>query len=217
MILDDGYTETLEAHPQFRFRRFLASEKKHFRGLLEQENYSAAREFFARHVSDPDGRRISTELIPEKVAYAATDKDSEADDLANLKSGFRLLLVNPRLAIRPCALCQKYWFDEDTGTIVEHGGKKLLRPDYAVTKCQTEQGCARGTPENLKALNNRNQKAFDHWMQWKAVGCPDPQDAIIRRNWMLFESMKEHHGFREICNRVSQSAVRGRPVLHGVR
>ena len=216
MILDDGYTESLEAHPHVFFRRMITPERKRFRELLQQENYPAARQLFISHISDPDGKRIPSELIPEDVAFAATTNPDERANLDNLKSGIRLLLSQPRLAIRPCSLCQKYWFDEDTGTIVEIGGQKLLRPDHALTKCQTEFGCAKGTPENPKSFNTRNQQAFDHWMQWRSVGCPDPQDAIIRRNWMWFESLKEHHGLREIRNRVSQSANRGRPVLHGV-
>ena len=217
MILDDGYTESLEAHPQIRFRRFIASERKHFRELLEQERFSAAREFFAGHFSDPDGKRIPVELLPEEIAFAITSNPTEATDSANLKSGMKMLLTNPRLAIRPCSLCLKYWFDPDTGSIVEIGGQKLLRPDHAKPQCHFKL-CPKGTPENPVSFNERNQKAFDHWMQWRAVGCPEPRDAVVRRNWMVFETMKERHdnGLREIRTRVPQSADRGRSVLHGL-
>lgn len=215
MILDDGYTETLEGHEQFRFRRFISSERKEFRELLRQERYSAAREYFSRHVSDPDGRRIATELIAEEVAFAVTSYPTETADISNLKSGMRLMLTNPRLAIRPCSLCQAYWFDEDTGTITETGGVKVPRPDYALTACRTDRGCGKGTPDRPLSFNPRNQKAFEHWMQWRSVGCPDPQDVIVRRNWMWFESLKENHGLRELRTKLSQPANRRRSVLHG--
>lgn len=218
MILDDGYTEALEAYPQFRFRRFISSERKHFNELLRQENLPAAREFFARHISDPDGKRVTTELVPEEIAFAVTSNPTEAVDLANLKSGMRLLLTNPRLAIRPCQICLKYWFDEDTGTIVEIGGQKLERPEHAKPRCHFGL-CPKGSPEQPVSFNTRNQKAFDHWWQWRAVGCPDPQDAIVRRNWMWFESLKEKHeqnGLRKLRSKLSQSEDRRRPVLHGL-
>lgn len=217
MILDDGYTETLPEFPQFRFRRFISRERKHFRELLIQERFQTAREFFSTHISDPDGRRVPTDLIAQEVAFAVTSNPDERGNIDNLKSGMRLMLTNPRLAIRPCSLCQAWWFDEDTGCIVQVGDQKLKRPAHAVTACQTERGCSRGSPDNLKAFNERNQQAFDHWMQWRSVGCPAPQDAILRRNWMWFESLKENHGLRESRTRLPQSKDRRGSLLHGQR
>lgn len=208
MILDDGYTETLEGHEQFRFRRFLTSERKEFRELLKQERYSAAREYFSRHISDPDGKRVPAELVADDVAFAITQCATEKADLENLRSGMKLMLTNPRLALRPCSLCQSYWFDEDTGTITEVGGVKLLRPDFALPRCRITI-CPKGTPEQPLSFNERNQKAFDHWMQWRSVGCPDPHDAIVRRNWMWFELLKEKHGLRELRTKLSGPANRG--------
>lgn len=213
MLIDDGYTESLGV---FLIRRFISSERKHFDDLLKQERFPAAREFLAGHISDLDGRRVPLNLIPEEVATAAISNTTEDSDLRNLQTGMRLMLNEPLLAIRPCELCKKWWFDQDTGLISQIGGQNLERPEHAPTACETTRGCGRGTPDSLLAFNERNQKAFDHWMNWRHVGCPAPQDAIIRRNWMWFETLKENHGLREIRSRLSQPKDRRRPVLHGL-
>lgn len=216
MILDDGYTEQLEGFPQFRFRRFIQKERRRFRDLLRQENHPAARDLFIRHVSDPDGKRIPMELVAEEVAFAITSNPSESAEFENLKSGMRLMITNPLLAMRDCTLCQRWWFDEDTGRITRIGNQNVRRPEHALTACRTSRGCDRGTPEKLLAFNARNQQAFEHWMEYRAVGCPDPSDAIIRRNWMTFEAMKDH-GLGKVRNRVSRTEDRRRPLLHDVR
>jgi hypothetical protein len=213
MLIDDGYTESLGV---FRVRRFISSERKQFDELIKDERFAAARELLAGHISDPDGKRIPLELVSEEVASAAVSNPTESADLENLQSGMRLMLNNPRLALRPCDLCQKWWFDQDTGTIVRIGGQNLERPEHAPTACKTDRGCERGTPELTRAFSPKNQKAFDHWMNWRHVGCPNPHDAILRRNWMWFESLKENHGLREIRSRLSQPKDRGRSVVHGL-
>jgi len=203
MLIDDGYTESFD---QFRVRRFISSERRKFDALLKSENFGAARSLFASHFSDSDGKRISLELVPEPIAALALTNPTEGADISNLKSGLRLLLSNPLLAIRPCSMCLKWWFDNDTNKIVQIGGQNLLRPDYALPLCQTDKGCQKGTPENPRSFNERNQQAFNHWQQWRHVGCPCPEDAIVRRNWMWFESIKENHGLRQARNRLPQPA-----------
>ena len=194
MLIDDGYTETFE---QFRVRRFVSSERKQFSELCKSENFTAARHMLACHISDPDGRRVSLELVPEIIAQAALSFPTERADLDNLISGMRMMITNPMLAIRPCQTCKDWWFDNDTNKIVRIGGQNLRRPDHAKPLCQTDKGCEKGTPENLRSFNERNQKAFNHWQQWRFVGCPAPHDAIVRRNWMWFESIRENHGLRK--------------------
>ena len=212
MLIDDGYTESLDV---FRVRRFISQERKQFHELLTEERFTSARSMLASHITDPDGNRVSLELVPEEIVKTALANPTETADIDNLKSGMRLMLNNPRLALRTCELCQKWWFDQDTGTIVRIGGQNLERPEHVATACQTSRGCERGTPESLLAFTPKNQKAFDHWMNWRHVGCPNPQDAILRRNWMWFETLKENHGLREIRSRLSQPKDRGRSVVHG--
>lgn len=199
MILDDGYTETVGI---YRVRRFLTSDRKRFDELLRAEQFTAAKHLLLDHISDSEGRRIPAELVDEAVAEIAVANPTERADLRNLQSGMCLMLEHPRLAIRPCELCKQWWFDEDTGLITNIGNQNVRRPAHAPTACQTDRGCRKGTPENPTSFNARNQKAFEHWMQWRFVGCPDPNDSIIRRNWMWFESLKENHGLRKLRHKL---------------
>ena len=199
MLIEDGYTEEIGG---FMVRRFLASERKKFNELISRDTEpaeAAARELLARHISDPEGRRVSLSVVPETVAEAAFANPTEREDAGNLRSGMRLMLKNPLLAIRTCEVCQKWWFDEETGKVIQIGGQYLTRPEHAETKCRVAaEGCEKGTPEHQLSFSQRNQQAFEHWMQWRAVGCPNPHDAIVRRNWMWFESMERHYGLRKI-------------------
>jgi hypothetical protein len=197
MIIDDGYTEDFQ---QFRLRRFIKSERDQFNELLAADKLLVARHMVSTHITDPDGMRVSLELVPHEVAEAVVNNPTEFSDRKNLISGMRLLLKNPLLAIRPCQTCNEWWFDPDTNKIVQVGGQNLRRPDHSLTMCQTERGCDKGTPESPLSLNFRNQKAFNHWQQWRFVGCPCPNDAIVRMNWMWFESIRENHGLRKARN-----------------
>jgi hypothetical protein len=92
MIIDDGYTEDFQ---QFRLRRFIKSERDQFDGLLAAERFIAARQMVSSHITDPDGGRVSLELVPQEVAEAVVTNPTELSDRKNLKSGMRLLLKNP--------------------------------------------------------------------------------------------------------------------------
>ena len=197
MIIDDGYTEDFG---QFRIRRFTKNERSVFNELLASERTLVARHMLSSHITDTDGNRVSLELVPQEVGEAVVRNPNEQTDRKNLISGMRLLLKNPMLAIRPCKTCQDWWFDTDTNKIVQIGGQNVPRPAHALTMCQTERGCDKGTPESPLSFSFRNQKAFDHWQQWRSVGCPCPGDAIVRMNWMWFESIREKHGLRKTRN-----------------
>lgn len=205
MLIEDGYTEELPGFPNYRIRRFLSSERRKFCELAKNSE-AAARQFLVSHISHPDGSPVSIRLVPQEVAEAAFANPTEAADAINLRTGMRLMLSKPLLAVRDCGVCKQWWFDEDTGKIVQYGGVPTPRPEHALTMCQTERGCDRGTPDNLKAFNDKNKQAFEHWVNWRAVGCPAPHDAIIRRNWMWFETLERHDGLRKI------QAVRSRTV-----
>lgn len=197
MIIDDGYTEDFG---QFRIRRFTKNERAEFKELLADERFIKARFMLSSHITDPEGSRITLELVPQDVAQAVVHNPTELADRKNLVSGMRLLLKNPMLAIRPCKTCQEWWFDNDTNKIVQIGGQNIPRPDHALMMCKTQRGCEKGTPESPLSFSFKNQKAFNHWQQWRFVGCPCPNDAIVRMNWMWFESIRENHGLRKARN-----------------
>ncbi len=160
-------------------------------------------------ISRLDGSGVSTEEVPTELADLILSYPEEGGDLQNLKSGMELMLSDPLLAIRSCELCSQWWFDQDTGKVVRINGQNLRRPAHALPACRTSAGCRKGTPEKSRAFNLKNQKAFEHWQQWRHVGCPDPQDAIVRRNWMIFGTMVERYGLQRVRKSVSRTNVRG--------
>jgi len=173
--------------------------------LLKGDSSERARRMLCTHVTELDGTHTSTSMFSEEIANIVVSNPSEQEDVRNLRTGMALMFSDPLLAIRPCSLCQKWWFDEDTGKVVNIGGQNLLRPKHAPTACRTDAGCKRGTPENLLAFNEKNQKAFEHWQEWRHVGCPAPHDAIVRRNWMILGTLAEKHGLRTVRKTVSGS------------
>lgn len=201
MHIDDGYTEV---HGEYSIRRMLLRERQEFRRALTERTFFA-QEMLSRRVQREgfyDG--VPVNLMPREIAEIVVHNPSEAEDLENLKSGMQLMLADPLLAIRPCSLCQKWWFDQETGKVVNIGGQNIRRPKHSLPACRTEAGCGKGTPENSRAFSERNQKAFEHWREWRSVGCPAPQDGIVRRNWMVFETLVEKHGLRRIRKAVSR-------------
>lgn len=111
----------------------------------------------------------------------------EYDDVQNLRSGVHLDVLNPRLARRSCADCQKWWYDEDTGERLKISGIEIERPIEAGLPCQTEDGCAIGTPDRQKRLSPRNRAAYDHFRECEAVHS-FPDDPIVRRNALVIRN-----------------------------
>lgn len=97
----------------------------------------------------------------------------------NLANGVRLLRTNPAIAQRSCDDCQKFWYSEKTGQIilVNSTGEKMLRQD--VPPCRTNTGCAKGCPENPKALTPENRRALSFYLECDAVG-KFPDDKLVR-------------------------------------
>lgn len=106
-------------------------------------------------------------------------KDWEKRDATNLRDGVVLELVHPMYAQRPCELCKKMWFSEETGKIVMRGAVELRREGPTI--CQTAEGCPKGTPENQKTLSPKNRLAWNHFRGCAATGT-FPDDPIVRRN-----------------------------------
>lgn len=47
--------------------------------------------------------------------------------------------------------------------------------------CRRQEGCPKGTPEQSKALNESNQRCYEHYRECNAVG-KFPSDPIVTRN-----------------------------------
>ena len=101
-----------------------------------------------------------------------------------------LILLHPEVAFRSCEECQRFVFDEKTGKRCLWRGEPLLRPDDKPPPCRTVQGCAKGTPEEPRELNERNQQTYRHYRECKAVG-QFPVDAIVRQNAAIINAVEE--------------------------
>jgi hypothetical protein len=79
----------------------------------------------------------------------------------------------------------KWQYDESTGEIVQWRGRPLKR--IGPTPCRTVVGCAKGVPEESRALSRANRQAYAHYETCSNVG-RFPDDPIVARNARLIAS-----------------------------
>jgi hypothetical protein len=91
-----------------------------------------------------------------------------------------LMELHPSIAARSCEDCQKYQYDEQTGGLVMWNEQPLLRILPDLVPCRVD-GCPKGTPEDSRALDERNMLAWWHNQECRAVN-EFPHDPIVRRN-----------------------------------
>jgi hypothetical protein len=194
MLIDDGYSER---HGEYLIRRLVKSERMILQRLLQERRTWEAEKFLFK--SGRVTSIIGEEVIPEEsekqaLAEALVTWPTEEAELLNLRQSVALLLKTPLLGLRSCEMCKRWWFDPDTNKIVRVGTADLLRPPHAPVPCDTDAGCLKGHWSNPLEMSPKNRKAWNHWLEWKYVGCPDPHDAILRRNWRWFEALAAHYG-----------------------
>jgi hypothetical protein len=95
-----------------------------------------------------------------------------------------LELLTPLVATRDCEHCQKYWYDEETGFPLKNsqGGLRLRVIDKNPPPCRVPQlGCTKGTPENSRALSDKNRRAYRHYLRCVVTG-RWPDDEVVLQN-----------------------------------
>ena len=108
-----------------------------------------------------------------------------------------MFLLNPTLAARSCADCQRYIYHDQGqkfGPRVERPkGTPVLRPKGTKTPCfwcpkipPETKPC----PENAEELSERNTAAYLHYLECAAIG-EFPKDAIVHRNAALIRDVKD--------------------------
>lgn len=108
------------------------------------------------------------------------DWEGRWDEAERLRRGVKLEVKHTAYARRDCTSCLKWWYDEDTGEIVESRGEPQLRPLYALPMCRTV-GCPKGTPEDPATLTPRGWMAYRHFLDCDATNS-FPDDPIVKRN-----------------------------------
>jgi len=112
---------------------------------------------------------------------------TEHADTANLQNGARLRATNPGLANVSCDFCKKWWFNPLDLTVYHRGGKPVRRTEEPLL-CETRQGCPKGSPEKPYGLSEKNNVAFEHYLECKATN-QFPDDAIVKQNARVIASI----------------------------
>ena len=189
-MIEDGYTEEVLGVP---FRRLLSKERDTVVAMVRDGKPLAVE---TKYFKSPYVFPVTplTEFQKQELFTQLLEYPHEQQDLDNLLQGVRLYLTQPLLAVRTCDTCREWWFDEETGLVSKRAGECLPRPSHAPTACDTDRGCPKGHYSNPQGMSDKNQRAFNHYLEWKAVGCPHPECPIIRRNWMYIEGLIAKHG-----------------------
>lgn len=123
------------------------------------------------------------------------------------------------MAYRPCDLCLKFIYDHKSGRIdLDKDGKPKPRVPGVKLPCQVSEGmaydvrqraCAKISPESRLSLNERNQQAYEHYRQCRAVG-QFPDDPIVRRNAAIIRALEDEYDADRLSRTVFQAMSLGR-------
>ncbi|WP_417390217.1 hypothetical protein [Gimesia sp.] len=100
----------------------------------------------------------------------------------------QVLLFNPEVAFRDCDHCLVNLYDESTGKVKMFHGQPVERLPSVPAPCRTDKGCPKGTPEDQKVLSAKNQRAYQHWKECKAVG-QFPDDGLVRFHASIIQEL----------------------------
>lgn len=189
-MFNDGYTEECAG---IRFRRLLTSDREYVADLIRNKRCGEAEKYLFK----PPYVFHEGDLTEEQKQYLFAElmsNDQEQGDLRNLIDGVTFYCRNQRLAVRSCDTCRQFWFDEETGLVAKHAGKYLIRPKHAPVACDTDRGCPKGHYSNPQVISEKNNKAFNHYLEFEGVGCPHPECPIMRRNWRWVNLIFKRYG-----------------------
>lgn len=194
MLIEDGYSILVDN--KYWIRPLTDRERRTLQGLLIQDTWEAEQYLMRGRVTTLSGRKIDVpEEEEERIGILLCTWPDEHKDLDNLKQAARMAFQYPLLSLRSCQVCKAWWFDEDTGKVVRIGDQNLRRPAHSTVACDTTAGCLKGHYTNPIEFSDKNRRAFNHWLEWRHVGFPEPQDAIVRRNWKWLEALATKYGF----------------------
>jgi len=113
-----------------------------------------------------------------------------------------LILQHPELACRSCDDCRRWQYNHETGEVTDdkRRGGKMKRQGPTPCELDPKDGCAKGHWRSPGQLSQRNQQAYQHYLECKAVSI-FPDDAIVRRNAGIIrqaEDLVERHRQMEL-------------------
>jgi hypothetical protein len=194
-MIYDGYTIRFSDYairPVAQFGRMIAREYLDSRAFDGLEKFLWGKPHFIG-----DATKLTLE---EKLACSTLMLESDCEgNYENLVEFFSRFRDHPLLMMRPCTMCHKYWFDQETGEVVTRGDKPALRPDYSVVSCETHSGCIKGHHEDPITLSPVNQQVVRHFLQYVSAGPPDLERScpIVQRNWSLLKGIYNEPALRK--------------------
>jgi hypothetical protein len=119
----------------------------------------------------------------------------------------RLALLHPDVAARSCGDCRRFQYLDEPGKFaaapMRRQGLPVLRPKGTLTPCSwcdkqpADVPPHERTPDTAVELSPKNWRAYQHYLECKAVG-QFPDDPIVRRNAALFAQAEK------VADRVAQ-------------
>jgi len=197
MMIDDGYTYRYQG---YWYRKLVREDRAIVTSLVKEESWEEL-DLFLWHPPRFFGGTPNEDDRNFLFARMMSNPDERAET-ENLKRCVELMLTKPLLAHRSCDLCQRWWFDEDTGAIARNEQGPILRPSHAKVSCETHSGCEKGTHENPIQFTAENKKAWEHYLNFRHSGLTDTERScpIIQRNWRVIGTLVEKHGIPEVCH-----------------
>lgn len=126
--------------------------------------------------------------------------ESEQSDIDNLYRGVLLAHRHPEVAGRDCNSCREWWYGPNGRPLVDSQGLKRKR--VGVVPCETQIGCPKGHYSNQTDLSQKNQNAYEHYLECRAV-CSFPDDPIVRRNAKIIRQAEESAFWEKLDERLA--------------
>lgn len=86
-------------------------------------------------------------------------------------------------------------------------GEPLRRPKGTTPPCRGGKGCPKGTPENSNALSPKNEEAYQHYLECRAVG-QFPDDMIVKKNAKRIRMIEDWVHEQQLANGVNLAGLR---------
>lgn len=109
------------------------------------------------------------------------------------------MLSHPEWASLSCSDCQTYLYDKDNNKMMRGGFHVLKRDPWEPLRCNICPKIPKGDPPNpyyAQELTPENRQAYNHYLEWQAVGGfprEEAEDPIVRRNAAIFKRIHDEN------------------------
>lgn len=182
-MIDDGYTKVIHLSGPVFYRPMTAAQREHVWWMADAMDEDASEAFIEEairmQIVHGDVQDVNT------VRFAVFgDPEEEERDEENLREGVKVVHKYPWLKNVTCSQCRVWWFNPLDGTCATRDGQQLRRCGKVL--CETNDSCPKGHWKSPIEFSEKNQRAYDHYLECKATG-RFPNDPIVLRNARIIE------------------------------